>query len=111
MAPETLVGPVIPMSPRPSPAGGPVGRAPSSDEVRAYLTRTEKRFPRVARVETVGRSGEGRPIDTITLRDPRRPHDQQQTVLIVAGQHGNEESARLVCVSMVAFSIWSMTPR
>src|SRR5262249_16314039 len=56
----------------------------SLDELRQRTHRLAEEFPGVARVETVGASAEGRPIDLLTVGHGRRP------VLLVGVPHPNE---------------------
>jgi hypothetical protein len=57
----------------------------------------------VVKIATIGRTDEGRTIDAATITDPRADPDQKQHVLIVAGQHGNEETARLVALRLIDY--------
>ncbi len=74
---------------------------PNSPEVRSAILKLRSRHPELVRVRTMLSSAEGRPIDAVTLTDPRAPDADKQRVLIVAGQHGNEETARLVALKLM----------
>jgi Zinc carboxypeptidase len=56
----------------------------SLDELRQQTHRLTEEFPGVARVETVGASAEGRPIELLTVGHGRRP------VLLLGVPHPNE---------------------
>ena len=47
----------------------------------------------LARRQTLGATVEGRPIDVITITDPSADAADKQRVLIVAGEHANEQSS------------------
>ncbi|MEX0746267.1 MAG: M14 family zinc carboxypeptidase [Phycisphaeraceae bacterium] len=74
---------------------------PDSEQVRRQLRRSHEQDPERLTLETIGHSGEGRPIDAATLTDPTVDDAAKQCVLILAGQHGNEESARRVALSLI----------
>jgi hypothetical protein len=63
----------------------------------------QAKHARLVTVETVGRTAQGRPIDAVTITDPAAPAVDKQHVLIAAGQHGNEESARLVALRLMDY--------
>lgn len=73
---------------------------PRSAEVEAFVGELAGLDPRRVSVETVQRTASGRPIQAVTLTDPDVDAALKQHVLIAAGQHGNEESARLVAVEL-----------
>lgn len=75
--------------------------SPTSEEVRDYIAGVAGREPTLAAWTTIGYSGQGRPIDAATLTDPTVDDASKQNVLIVAGQHGNEESGRLVAMRLM----------
>ncbi len=80
------------------PAGGV---SPTSREVRHFLEQLQQDAGGLASVRTVALTAMDRPIDAVTLTDPSVSDDLKQTVLIVAGQHGNEESGRLVALRLM----------
>lgn len=87
------------------PAAAPANRskavAPDSEQVRQHIHALQKRVPDRVAVRTLGLSGQGRPIDAVTLTDASVNDTLKQNVLILAGQHGNEESARSVALALM----------
>jgi hypothetical protein len=75
--------------------------SPTSQEVRDHLRSLAERAGDLATVRTVGTSGQGRPIEAVALTDPSAPDDAKQHVMILAGQHGNEESGRQVALDLM----------
>jgi hypothetical protein len=71
--------------------------------VTAHLNRITRRHPDRALLQTIGRTQEDRPIESLVLSDPTTDPADKQHVLIVAGQHGNEESARLVALRLIDY--------
>jgi len=80
-----------------------IATSPTSQEVRDRVLAIQRKHPGFAVVSTVGTTADGRPIDAVTLTDPRESAADKQHVLIVAGQHGNEESARLVALKLIDY--------
>lgn len=76
---------------------------PDNDAVRKHLLAAAASDPARATLRTLLHTEEGRPIDAITLTDPQTPDDQKQHALIVAGQHGNEETARLIALKAIDY--------
>ncbi|MEX0774816.1 MAG: M14 family zinc carboxypeptidase [Phycisphaeraceae bacterium] len=74
---------------------------PDSADVRAHLLRLAKRHPRLMELRTVMTTAQGRPIDAVTVTDPTVHARHKQHALFVAGQHGNEESARLIALALL----------
>lgn len=58
--------------------------------------------PRVT-VTALGPSPEGRDIPCVTIADPGVPAEDKQRALIVAGQHGTEESGRAIALALADF--------
>lgn len=77
--------------------------SPTGEEVRARLLYLQARRPEYIKVETLLNTAQGRPIDAVTLTDHRINDADKQHVLIAAGQHGNEESARLVALRLMDY--------
>jgi hypothetical protein len=77
------------------------GVYPVSADVEAHIRRLKRRHPAFVRTRKVLDSVEGRPIYAVTVTDPRAPDAQKQNVLIVGGQHGNEESGRIVALAIL----------
>lgn len=79
------------------------GVSPTSEQVRQRVDALRTKHPRLVSVETVGVTAQGRPIDAVTITDPAAQAVDKQHVLIAAGQHGNEESARLVALRLMDY--------
>ncbi|HEY3321191.1 MAG TPA: M14 family zinc carboxypeptidase [Planctomycetota bacterium] len=102
-------------APIPKPTFGPppplesAGRAvsPTSAEVEQRVRQLQKEHPSKARVEAPQKTHDGLPIYAVTLTDPAAPEADKQHVLIVAGQHGNEESGRMVALGLMD---WLLSP-
>jgi hypothetical protein len=75
--------------------------SPTPDEVEAHVRRVAAKFPRLVKVREAARSGQGRPIWAVTLTDPAAREADKQHAMIVAGQHGNEESGRIIALALV----------
>ena len=93
--------PKVPSPGQPGPLS--LSRSPTSAQVRERILLLQSRRPDLVAVRTVMQTSEGRPIDAVTITDPRRPDADKQHVLIAAGQHGNEESARLVALKLLDY--------
>jgi hypothetical protein len=87
---------------RPASTAG-AARSPTSAEVRDRIRLLQTRHPDLLTVRTVLHTAEGRPIDAVTLSDLRYDDSDKQHVLVAAGQHGNEESARLVAMRLLDY--------
>lgn len=81
--------------------------SPTSDEVHNRLLALQRKHPDHVAVTTVATTAEGRPIDAAYVTDVREDDADKQHVLIVAGQHGNEESARLVALRLIDYLLSS----
>jgi len=73
--------------------------SPTPREVEAHILGLRARHPRLVKVDVARTSAEGRPIYAVTVTDPGASDDRKQHVLIVAGQHGNEEGGRLLALA------------
>jgi hypothetical protein len=80
-----------------------VAHSPSSQDVTHRLTVIADKWPDYVSVRTVLNTAEGRPIEAATVTDRSTDDTDKQHVLIVAGQHGNEESARLVALKLIDY--------
>ena len=76
------------------------GVSPTSAEVEAHLLRLCVKHPRLAQVRELARTEGDRPISAITITDPTVRDELKQNALIVAGQHGDEESGRMVALGL-----------
>ena len=72
------------------------GVFPLSADVEAHIKEVRKAHRDLVKVRNVINSVQGRPIHAVTITDPDVSDVDKQTVLIVGGQHGNEESGRIV---------------
>ena len=66
--------------------------SPASSEVRAHLEKLARQHKNRLRFKTVESSAQGRPIDVAYVTDPASRDEEKQHVLVIAGQHGNEET-------------------
>ncbi|MGD0093769.1 MAG: M14 family zinc carboxypeptidase, partial [Planctomycetota bacterium] len=82
-------------------AGEQKAASPTSAEVERHVRELAARHPALLRVETAGETGEQRPILAVTATDPQAGRDDRQHVLIVAGQHGEEESGRMLALGLL----------
>ncbi len=76
-----------------------------SEEAR--LRAAQAAHPERVALSEAGRTAEERAILAATVSDPAVPDDEKQRVLIVAGQHGNEESGRWVALGLLD---WLLSP-
>lgn len=77
------------------------GVYPLSADVEAHLRQMQKRHPDLVAVRELARTSEDRPILAAIVTDPAVPADDRQHALIVAGQHGDEESGRMVALALL----------
>jgi len=91
----------------PAPSGPLDGYFPGNDAVQARLAQLARRHPERVQVQSLGQTVQGRSIDQVLVTDPRHPALDKQHVLIAAGQHGNEESARLVALKLLDYLLSS----
>jgi len=77
------------------------GVYPVSADVEAHIRRVRDAHPDLVKVRRAGRSVEGRAIHAVTVTDPAVPAADKQHALIVGGQHGNEESGRMVALATI----------
>ena len=77
------------------------GVFPLSADVERHVKEVARKHPQIVKVRKVAESVEGRPIRAVTVTDPKVPDRDKQNVLIVGGQHGNEESGRAVALATI----------
>jgi len=77
------------------------GVFPLSADVEAHIKRVRKAHRDIVKVRRVIDSVEGRPIHAVTITDPGVPDDDKQHALVIGGQHGNEESGRMVALAVI----------
>lgn len=81
--------------------GGRAAVSPDSAEVASHLSRVVGEHGSAARLLDLGLSAEGRPLQAVAITDRGVPDAEKQHVLVVAGQHGNEESSRMVALALI----------
>ncbi len=81
--------------------------SPTGEEILARVASLQLRKPEYVQSRTILRTAQGRPIDAVTFTDHRVDDADKQHVLIVAGQHGNEESARMVALRLMDYLLSS----
>ena len=74
---------------------------PNHDDALAQLDRLRRDAGDVVEVRGIGRSVQGRQIPCAILTDPSVPDEDKQRVLLVAGQHGTEESGRAMVMGLM----------
>lgn len=79
----------------------------TADDGTTRLRAACEAHPEFVSLREAGRSAEGRPILAATVTDARAPDEEKQRVLIVAGQHGNEESGRWTALGLLD---WLLSP-
>jgi len=77
------------------------GVFPLSADVEAHIKKVKRAHPDIVKVRSVIKSVQGRPIHAVTVTDPDVSDVDKQTVLVVGGQHGNEESGRIVALGLI----------
>jgi murein tripeptide amidase MpaA len=82
--------------------------SPTSAEVEARIHALREKHSRLVKIAQPGLSAEGRPIWSVSVTDPAVPADRKEHVLVTGGQHGDEESGRLVALALLD---WLVTPR
>ncbi len=84
--------------------GSLTGRSrPGYDDVVEEVERVREKAGALCEVRTLGRSIAGRDIPCVVLSDPSQPEEKKQRVLVVAGQHGTEESGRAIALELLSF--------
>ena len=63
-------------------------RFPSLDEVYRGLEEFVAGHAAIARMECLGSSEEGRPVQAVHVTDPAAPAADKEAVLVVCGRHG-----------------------
>ena len=63
---------------------------PTFDQIRDEILQFVERHATIARLEALGESDEGRPVDVVFVTDPAVPDDDKQVALIVNVRHGDE---------------------
>ena len=76
---------------------------PGYEDVLAELDRLRASAGPLASAQELGKSLRGRPIPCLLLTDPSADDADKQRVLLVAGQHGTEESGRAMALALTEF--------
>lgn len=79
------------------------GVSPTSREVSERLAGLLRERPDVVSTTVAGTTAGGLAVEAAEITDRGVPNDDKQHVLVVAGQHGNEETARLVALRLIDF--------
>ena len=69
---------------------------PSLDDIYRDTKTFAARHSRIARLEPLGASPEGREVPAVLVTDPDVPHAEKQVALVVCGRHGSELGTRVV---------------
>jgi len=77
------------------------GVFPTSKDVEEHVLKVQRKNKRLVTAAVVERSVEGRPIYAVGITDPRVKAKEKEHVLVVGGQHGNEESGRMVALKLI----------
>ena len=78
---------------------------PSYDDVMQQVEQLGESKHNSVEVLSIGTSVQGRNIPCVRLTDPSVAHDDKQHVLIVASQHGAEESGRAIAMALMDFLV------
>ncbi len=84
-----------------------VGVSPTSEEVETHIRSIAKRHPNLVRISKMCSTPEGRGIYAVRITDPKAFGTDKQNVVVTAGQHGNEESSRMVALALID---WLVSP-
>jgi len=76
---------------------------PDYEDVMAEVERVAASAGSVCTVKMLGRSVEGRDIPCLLFTDPGVPSQTKQRVMVIAGQHGSEESGRAIALELMSF--------
>jgi len=74
---------------------------PGYEDVQELIDRLWASAGRLVQVRDLGQSVQGKTIRCAILTDPAAPADDKQHVLVVAGQHGTEESGRAMAMALL----------
>ncbi|KKL96851.1 hypothetical protein LCGC14_1840320, partial [marine sediment metagenome] len=78
---------------------------PGYEDVLSEIERIAASAGEAASTSELGQSVRGRSIPCLTLTDPAAPAEDKQHVLIVASQHGSEESGRALALALADFAV------
>jgi len=69
---------------------------PSFEQIGARVAEFVRRNPGIARMEPLGLSEEGRPVQAVEVTDPDVAAADKQVALVICGRHGGELGTRVV---------------
>lgn len=75
--------------------------SPSSAEVESAIFDLQRRFPDWVAVSNAGNSSQGRPVYRVDVSDPGTNPCDKQHLLVLAGQHGEEEGGRMIALALL----------
>ncbi len=78
---------------------------PDYNDVEKCIKDLEKKKNPFVEIRTIGQTVQGRDIHCLLLTDPEIDEKEKQHVMIVAGQHGSEESGRASALELVDFLV------
>ena len=84
------------------------GAFPTWPEIRDRVERFVEENREIARIETIGRSAEGRKICAVFVTDNAQSARKKEIVLIVMGRHGDELGTRTVGLRLLE---WLSSPQ
>ncbi|MFC1582761.1 M14 family zinc carboxypeptidase [Planctomycetota bacterium] len=74
---------------------------PDCNDVAKEVENVLKDHPDLCQSIQVGQSVQGRELPGVTVTDPEKGNDDKQQVLVIAGQHGSEESGRAIALELL----------
>lgn len=77
------------------------GVSPTTAQVEAHIHKVARRHGGLVKISVAGPSESGQPLYAVTITDPVVKPRLKQHALIVAGEHGNEESGRMVALAAI----------
>lgn len=80
---------------------------PGPQEIENRVHELRRNHPSLLLIDEAGRSTQGRPILAVTVTDPATPDDDKEHALIIAGQHGDEETPRATALALLE---WLVSP-
>ncbi len=81
--------------------------SPTPTEIQEHLKAVAKKHPDKVIVRKIATTGQGRPIQAVTVTDRKTSDVDKQSVVITAGFHGDEESSRAIALALID---WLVTP-
>ncbi|PCJ58315.1 MAG: hypothetical protein COA79_13740 [Planctomycetota bacterium] len=78
---------------------------PNYDDIQKQISQIRNCHYDFCTISSLGKSVEDRDITCLQFTDPTTNADQKQRILIVAGQHGSEESGRSIALELIDYII------